>query len=1241
MAHAESPIASRSLGPLVTQQRPRPVGSPASAPVGTSDSFYQSHWEAQAARDRDMPYSDSSSGQSSGWWPRRSLFASLPKRSWLNYDIESSRVGRVLSLSDMVLTLLQCTLFIYATTVTDVDGHPLPLPLFCLYAEIGLALGLLTVTGLREVSWSRWWFPKYLIALLCDTIPPLVASMLALTSPGQRYTYLSAGALVLLYPVRFYRVSLSAERALAPGRAQIVVVPSFEREVILLAVAILSTIMTLAAATHVIFHWQGYLAPGEEFTFFDAFFFSATCITSGPDEGVVPNSWITRVMILLTLTIAAVFLPSRINNLTGLLDQRSSDSQYENSDVPHSSLIVVTGALYSHVVKTYLWEFFNRDHGNAIKEISVLLVSDMDVSSDLRDLLRDPVFARNVRYVRGDPTSSSLYRTLQLESAAAIYVLNDVLGPTTPYQKDARVIRITLAINSYLNQRNPSRAPRMYAQTLSPDSQYYLRGWRRCTPQIMCIDEFRMGLLAQNCTTPGFSTLLYLLSRSVNHEVVRYVKRCVARTVPDSPLEWMHMYLDGVQQEIYQVVLPPGCHGRPYSAVMTSLYTGLGVVLIGLVPHTEASAVNRPDPRAQVEGPSSQVYLAPFQRKIQKGDVGFVLAPSQHVAHKVETGEGWDPAGPSMAVLAAIDLMTPRLSTRVHFTPGHHPEGPSETAPLLIDHDPPTDPAGGDPAAVPFDPAQLRFNPIHRTESADSNPSSATGSLGQESDPRDGPPVVISRQHRKLRRSLSLASVAVQRRMEVQPVTRSLNSPTIHHPTCHNLRGHIIITDCSDQFPRNVEYLVESVRTAHANRGLAAPTMVLLTPAEPRLLQRQWFDVRGDVRLVAGTSLSEADLKCVRIGEARAAITLNTITLPTGYDDELSGAIDDLPLMAKMAQRHCGPRSLMTFLETTLAGCSQLAPNEFVPDVENQDMQDMTCQAFLSGSIVLPSLFNSILAMTFFNQHYLDLFKQLLLTYDSPGRQTPSPLLEQLDQRHGSDRWMDNVDTASMVFQEDIPAISLHNADGSPDGTDSGYANDMDVEPDQTAGPTRPDTPDRLLPLNPTGSLPNLATFSVGAGHNDRAGNPVLESAVPGAAFSPSNPDFAVSPHLKPAPLLQRASTTSSHDSSDSDIGGGGTDDRWDDESSAGSDTSSDHCAQVLLVKNVYDLATYGALVGHLAHEYEAVALGLYRKVHGVTSSYRCVMVNPSPESGLHASDQIYVITATDPQRFTIKHWRN
>ncbi|KAI7826639.1 hypothetical protein BX661DRAFT_171328 [Kickxella alabastrina] len=139
----------------------------------------------------------------------------------------------------------------------------------------------------------------------------------------------------------------------------------------------------------------------------------------------------------------------------------------------------------------------------------------------------DPAYANRVFYVKGRATSFSTLKKARVDLATCIYILARKHSHGSGIEEDAETVLIALALSAFGISGNQVRridgrlvtSPRkfqVFAQTLLPGSISHLAYLQ--TTRIMCVDEMRMGIMAQNCATPGFAALAYMLSTSVaNH----------------------------------------------------------------------------------------------------------------------------------------------------------------------------------------------------------------------------------------------------------------------------------------------------------------------------------------------------------------------------------------------------------------------------------------------------------------------------------------------------------------------------------------------------------------------------------------------------------------------------------------------------------------------------------------------------------------------------------------------------
>ncbi|KAJ2287892.1 hypothetical protein IW141_004642 [Coemansia sp. RSA 355] len=87
--------------------------------------------------------------------------------------------------------------------------------------------------------------------------------------------------------------------------------------------------------------------------------------------------------------------------------------------------------------------------------------------------------------------------------------------------QDAETVLIALALNAFsapfVTRATATPMLQVFAQTILPNSIAHLAYLQ--TSRIVCIDEMRLGIMAQNCATPGFAALAFMLSTSVANHV--------------------------------------------------------------------------------------------------------------------------------------------------------------------------------------------------------------------------------------------------------------------------------------------------------------------------------------------------------------------------------------------------------------------------------------------------------------------------------------------------------------------------------------------------------------------------------------------------------------------------------------------------------------------------------------------------------------------------------------------------
>jgi hypothetical protein len=155
-----------------------------------------------------------------------------------------------------------------------------------------------------------------------------------------------------------------------------------------------------------------------------------------------------------------------------------------------------------------------------------------------------------------------------------------------------------------------SRRIKCFVQLIEPENRRHLMAVGISPSRVICHNEIKMGLMAQGCLWPGFSTMLANL---------------LLVTGPNefSPTEqWQRSYCHGAQQEVYRGPVGFRFFGQSFSSVVSHVYQETGALLIA-VSDVKAGVMLHP-------GGS---YL------FKKEDFGFFIAANYEVMRELLDSE--------------------------------------------------------------------------------------------------------------------------------------------------------------------------------------------------------------------------------------------------------------------------------------------------------------------------------------------------------------------------------------------------------------------------------------------------------------------------------------------------------------------------------------------------------------------------------------------------------------------------
>ncbi|PIA17711.1 hypothetical protein COEREDRAFT_7304 [Coemansia reversa NRRL 1564] len=692
-------------------------------------------------------------------------------------------------------------------------------------------------------------------------VAPIAAFFISVRHESIRNSYMSAGVMAIFYPARFLRLHYAVDRLIAIAASmRYVRLTIIRQEIISLCSDIIVAILFFASLVHSGVNWycQANNVVFEGFSFLDTIY---SIVMSGVGEdGPIPPSTFYQIISMAILALIALAIPSRISKLVDLAVNTSTYSKAVALPTATRHALVC-GYIEIESVSQFLQEFFNADHGSNIFKTTIVILHSEEPSMRMKALLRDPMYVNRVFYVKGRATSLKALKRARADLAACVYILTRKVSNGTGVEEDAETVLIALALSAFRvpfshkttdNKRLPV-APKfqVYAQTILPGSITHLTYLQ--TARIICVDEMRLGIMAQNCATPGFATLAFMLSTSVGDHV-----------------NWD---FSGVFTE--DIAVSVGSYSRSRS------------------PHNHIGH----HPTLESDAGYYQVLLAPRNYILQKYDMLFAISTDvQAVLSAVMFAE--------RVSIKSTKIRKNSWSTRVHEkvketsrsdNPVNHPvqRGFRDILASNMHIEMPERPTTIAPMQV-NSPRRVIARPLN-----DTRQSRKSNYISDSDSSYFSPAHNIESITEALPQSSSIKGVM---RTRVERVARR------HDQVPMNIRNHIVICDSSKVFPRSIEFLIQSLKNAYEDEDLS---IVILSAGEVDGQVKLILNDFSNVYVVRGTPLLQADLRRAHIEQAQKAIVLGGSQLRTSDTKETSN--DSSAILTNMnIQQLCGCQFFVT-----------------------------------------------------------------------------------------------------------------------------------------------------------------------------------------------------------------------------------------------------------------------------------------------------------------------------------------
>ncbi|KAJ2723179.1 hypothetical protein GGI07_002814 [Coemansia sp. Benny D115] len=606
-----------------------------------------------------------------------------------------------------------------------------------------------------------------------------------------------------------------------------------------------------------------------------------------------------------------------------------------------------------------------------------------------------PPYANRVFYVKGRATSFRALKRARVDMATCVYILARKHSHGSGIEEDAETVLIALALSAFGISDNRVRKSngrlvtnerkfQVYAQTVLPGTISHLTYLQ--TTRVVCVDEMRMGIMAQNCAAPGFATLAFMLSTSVadhrDWDFSGVFAESIAQSTDDS---WIKNYLHGISQEIYQTRVPNSLVGKSFFKATRYFYRchGLLIFSVGSFCNTR-SPISRPGHHPSIDSDTGyyQIILAPRNYVLQKYDMLFAISTDvQSVLNAMMYAERVSIK--STKIERSVWKRTMPVEARIDET---------ETPPPSPQHSPRRNFIG------------MLSNSQQEKDSADAGAGASMGGRFLLAALEDGAPNQIDSPRRMVTRSPasrrqrtsgnyisdSDSSYFSPSRNNIDTTVRGQTTNDTPDKAAEAVRiekytavrrenfipqglsNHIVVCDASESFPRNIELLIRALKQAYQDHDL---TIVILSQGDPGMAYRLVLQDLPNVYHIRGTPLAQADLRRTQIERAQKAIVLGNCNARTYPDSNGESSTDSAAILTNMnIQAICGGQFFVT---------TELLDIENIRYLDHTQLlgEPLLKRTFMGGHIFMPAMLDTALCQCYFSSHILDVLSHLTFSH--------------------------------------------------------------------------------------------------------------------------------------------------------------------------------------------------------------------------------------------------------------------
>ena len=277
------------------------------------------------------------------------------------------------------------------------------------------------------------------------------------------------------------------------------------------------------------------------------------------------------------LAFFAIALPTLID-ITLVYYRKTQFAKFDTTRVPRH--VIVCGHITATTAEEFLKDFLHPDHGD--KYTHILFLHPEFPDQDLRTVLRS--YYTRVQYIAGSVLNAKDLIRSKLHSSEACFILANKHCNNPIEEDNANLLRL-------VSVKNTTTEIPVIIQVLRSSSKEHvgnIPGWNPDNDIALCLNELKLGLLAQSCMCPGVSTLFANL----------FYTSDFPKLLKNQSNSWQDLYVKGASNEMYSATFSASFNGMKFHQAARICYNTLNLVLIAIEDNKNRKCYINPSPAA-------------------------------------------------------------------------------------------------------------------------------------------------------------------------------------------------------------------------------------------------------------------------------------------------------------------------------------------------------------------------------------------------------------------------------------------------------------------------------------------------------------------------------------------------------------------------------------------------------------------------------------------------------------------